>query len=158
MGVLYILMSIGLILAILGFPMFLIGLIMLIVKGIRRKSKKPAYIVMLKSVILIIGGFVLSAVDTDRLAEKEIEKAAKERAEQLIATEYNFDTITYDEVSVKNGRYTFSGSFIVNDISGNYKGFFEIVLRFNEYNDDGSVSFDHVIVDITPAVNLGIFR
>ena len=157
MNFLYILITIGYILAILGFPMFLVGLIMLIVKAIRRKTKKPALVVMLLSVIFIVGGFALNTIDVDRLAEKEIEKAAKERVEQIIKTEHTFAKITYDEVSVKNNSYSFSGSFKVSNTNGTYMGFFDIVLIFDGYTSDGSISFYHAKEEITPAANLDLF-
>lgn len=54
--------SIGIIIAFLSFPLFVIGLVMLIIQTIRKKKKKVSLIIVLGSVLLFFGGFGIFAI------------------------------------------------------------------------------------------------
>ena len=152
---------VGMILGILGFPLFLIGLIMLLVKAIKKSSKKPALIVMLIAVLFIVVGAMSSGVDTDSLMGDNIEKA-EEEVRTIIYEKYmssmmdgNIKNISVD-FTTKNADgsdYTFYGKYtVIDNYNEKYVGKFEITLAYVETYSDGSVNFKRKLVNIESAI------
>jgi uncharacterized membrane protein len=152
------LVSIGLIFSVLGFPLLLVGLIMLLVKAIKKTSKKSALIIILISILLIASGFALSAIDTDSIEQNDIMQKAESEVESMIYAEYISSmvggdikniTVNYTTKKADGNEYTLYGKYtILDNYNEKYVGKFEISLTYIETHEDGSVSFEENFVNI----------
>lgn len=152
------LVSIGLIFSVLGFPLLLVGLIMLLVKAIKKTSKKSALIIILISILLIASGFALSAIDTDSIEQNDIMQKAESEVESMIYAEYILSmvggdikniTVNYTTKKADGNEYTLYGKYtILDNYNEKYVGKFEISLTYIETHEDGSVSFEENFVNI----------
>ncbi|MBE6607720.1 MAG: hypothetical protein E7633_04100 [Ruminococcaceae bacterium] len=113
------LVSIGLIISAIGIPMLFVGLIMLLVKAIGKKSKKSSFTVIIISVFLILCGIILSSIDTevseptDDIETKDPVEEAKEKLhDAYYAGDYNtvYATLAYDNMSITIDTNPFDSS------------------------------------------------
>ena len=153
-----VLVSIGLIFSVLGFPLLLVGLIMLLVKAIKKTNKKSALIIIAISILLIASGFALSAIDTDSIEQNDIMQEAESEVEAMIYAEYISSmvggdikniTVNYTTKKVEGNEYILYGKYtILDNYNEKYVGKFEISLTYIETHEDGSVSFEENSVNI----------
>ena len=158
--------SIALIFAFLGFPLFFVGLIVLLVTVIKKTSKIPAIIIMIISILLIISGFVLGQIDIETLEKQEESETIMVEAESevrtMIYSKYmssmiggNIKNLTVDFTTKKaNGDdYILYGKYtIIDNYNDKYVGKFEISLEYVDTYDDGSVNFRKKSVNISNAI------
>lgn len=151
----------GVIMSAVSIPLFIVGLLILIIQAIRKKKKKPALIVMLMSVVLLIGGFGVTLIGDTELFPPNKSEAARDEVEAIIYAEYMDSllegdakglTVNITTEEVNDDEYAFYGKYsIVDNYGDKYTGKFEIVLAYQETHSDGSISFSEKKVDIGTA-------
>ncbi len=135
--------AIGALISAVSLPLFVVGLLMLIIQAIRKKKKKSALVVIVLSVVLLVGGFGVTLIGDADIFPKNIKGEAKDYAEQLVIAEYN--PVTHNNVKsvdvkftsddVDGNEYTFYGKVtVIDQHSDKYIGNFTIMITHNKAN------------------------
>ena len=132
--------AIGLILSIVAIPLFVVGLVMLIIQAIRKKKKKASLIVLIASIVLFVGGFGLFAAgdlipSTKQPTEQQIEDAVTRNAESYIIVHC---TRKYDCKTVQVHATTV-------EIAGNIATVKGKVSIIDDYGDKYQAKFDYTV-------------
>ena len=133
--------NIGTILALVSIPLFLVGLVMLIIQIIRKKKKKASLIVMLVSVLLFVGGFGMFAVGetsghspTKELTEETVEKNARSYIIAYCTMHYDCKTVSVHTttVEIKGNIATAKGKVsIIDDYGDKYEAKFDYTVKYS---------------------------
>lgn len=131
---------IGLILSVVAIPLFVVGLVMLIIQAIRKKKKKASLIVIIASIVLFVGGFGLFAAGdlipaTKQPTEQSIEDAVTRNAESYIIVHC---TMRYDCKTVQVHATTV-------EINGNVATVKGKVSIIDDYGDKYQAKFDYTV-------------
>ena len=129
-------------LLLISIPIFAIGFIMLIIQAIRKKKKKPAVLIMVISVLMFVGGFILPiagdlgeiipSISTNNI-DKEIE--SKVNGDVSVYCMFNYKDVKSTLVNVTSikqdgNTYVVYGKVnIIDNYGDKYTGNFNATYR-----------------------------